>query len=187
MLKPFQDSKRNDENWRDESAREDLVVAAGDCCDLDHNANDEHTGCDQDSVLPRAALGKETGHDGSEPRTQLQDWGEPALLGRVVNVAIGFWAVLVMSSETMEYRLTPSERVHGQNTTEHALVVTIQNASNAGEQSDAEHLEVLHERTRSTLAHEGLTPLESCIEASDRSASATHDWLLVLGWIGFEN
>jgi hypothetical protein len=150
-------------------------VAAGDCCDLDHNANDEHTGCDQNSVFSRAALGKETGHEGSKPRTQLQDRGEPALLGRVIDVTIGFWAVLVMRSETMEYRLTSCERFHGQDTTEHSLVVTIQDASNACEQSDAEHLEVLHERTRSTLAHEGLTPLEGCIEASDRSASATHD------------
>ena len=65
---------------------------------------------------------------------------------------------------------------HGQKTRKHALVVTIEDTPDAGEEGNSKNLEVLDECRRTTLAHEHLTAVQGrIVELSAGIAAATHD------------
>lgn len=53
------------------------------------------------------------------------------------------------------------ERRRGQYTTEHALVITVENASNAGEGGDCEDTGILDKCHRSASIHEGFSTVQS--------------------------
>jgi hypothetical protein len=73
-------------------------------------------------------------------------------------------------------RLTSLEGIHGQDTREHALVVTIQNTTDASKQGNAEHLPVFHQRHRAGRAHHALPPLErGIVDGSADIAGRNHD------------
>jgi hypothetical protein len=57
----------------------------------------------------------------------------------------------------IEDGLTLSKGRHSQDTTKHALVVAIEDTSQASEQGDAEDFEILDQSARATGAHEGFT------------------------------
>jgi hypothetical protein len=77
-------------NLRDETTSKNLVVSAGNCCDLDDNTNDENTSASQDTVLAGESLSNEARHHSTKPGTKLEDGSQPTLLCWVVNVSIGF-------------------------------------------------------------------------------------------------
>lgn len=64
-------------------------MSAGNRCYLNDNTKDENTSGGQDTVLSGQGLRKKSGHDGSEPSTELKNSGEPALLCWVVDVSVG--------------------------------------------------------------------------------------------------
>lgn len=70
---------------------------------------------------------------------------------------------------------TLSKRWHLQDTAEHALVVSIKHTTKAGEHGNQENLAILDESSWTTLAHQGLAPLECDIEADCSSTSTSHD------------
>lgn len=59
--------------------------------------------------------------------------------------------------------LTLLESRHGEDTREHALVVTVQNSTDTGERGDGEHTKVLHEGASATRSHQRLTTVQDCI------------------------
>lgn len=77
----------------------------------------------------------------------------------------GFWV-----------RLTATERRHGQDTREHALVVTVQHTTDAGEERDAKDAEILEQGRGTALAHHGLPLLQRGIveRAGVTAASSAH-------------
>lgn len=97
---------------RDESATENGRVTSRDGGGLDNDTDDEDGGGDEDGVLSREGLGEETGDEGTEPSTEFEDGGEPAL-ARLVG-----WVVAVVVTHVRH------EVVHGEDTGEDTLVVT---------------------------------------------------------------
>ena len=96
---------------RDETTCKDRVLTGtGDRRGLDDNTKDEDSGVDQDSVLAREDLCKETGVQRSQPCTQLKDRHQPAHLRRVLGVVAHVFA----------------KGVHHQDTSEDTLVVAVE-------------------------------------------------------------
>jgi hypothetical protein len=69
---------------------------------------------------------------------------------------------------------TFTKRWHSQDTREHALIISIKDTSQAGEQGNPEDLEVLDQSSRTTLAHQGLTPLKRGIKAGRCCSTTAH-------------
>lgn len=59
---------------------------------------------------------------------------------------------------------TFAKRRHGENATKHALVVSVEDTTQTGEQRNAEDFHVLHQSGRATFAHKGLTSLQSYVK-----------------------
>lgn len=68
----------------DEASCEDRIGArTGDGCCLDNNTEDKYRNGDQNPVLSRDGLRKESREERAEPGAELEDGGQPALLGLV--------------------------------------------------------------------------------------------------------
>jgi hypothetical protein len=85
------------------------VAGASDRRGLDHNADDEDSSVDQNSVLAREDLGKETRVKRSQPCSQLKDRYQPAHFRRILGVVAHVLA----------------KGVHHQDTPEDTLVVAV--------------------------------------------------------------
>lgn len=73
--------ERADAHSRDEAPCEDAVVTGCDGGDLDDDAEHEDGDGDEYTILSRDGLGEEAGQQGPEPRPELKNGSEPALLG----------------------------------------------------------------------------------------------------------
>jgi len=76
------------------------------------------------------------------------------------------------------------ESRHGEDTREHALIVAVEDTTNAGERRDPEDLEVLPQRGWPALAHQGLALVKGgIIDARHAGVGSTHVSLMSkLGW-----
>lgn len=144
---------------------------------LNDDAENEEGRRNQNAVLSRAHLGHKARENGTQPGAELENRREPSLLRRVVDITAHVCEVPPMRFLALEAQakweciplgylseaLTLSKRMHGQDAREHALVVAVEDAADAGKGRDARHLEVLDKGPRSAGTHQGLAPRQGHI------------------------
>ena len=116
----------------DEAASEDARSAADDPATLHNDPHHEHTHVGDDGILSGERLGQEAGIEASDPRSELKDGGHPSLLCGVLHPDPHMIA----------------EGGHGEDSGEDALVVSIDETSEASKACNPKDPDILDQRCR---------------------------------------
>ena len=103
---------------------------------MNDDAEHKDTSVDHDGVLSAQDLGEEASVESTDPGSELEDRGQPAFFGGVFDI----------------FAHVDAKVVHGEQTAEATLVVTIEQTADTSKEGDQENSEVLRGQYHPVMA-----------------------------------